>query len=38
MEKLAVIGGDVVLGARATFAFWKHVFQLLLELGTFGFL
>ena len=38
MDKLSVIAKDVMTGANATFAFWKHVFQLLLEILTFGYL
>ena len=38
MEKLTLIGDDISLGARATFAFWKHVIQLFCELFTFGYL
>ena len=38
MEKLGVIAVDVATGARATFSFWKHVLQFLLELVTFGYL
>jgi len=38
MDKLGVIAKDVIIGANATFSFWKHVFQLLLELITFGYL
>ena len=37
MEKLSEIGQDIAVGAKATFHFWKHVFQLLIELFTFGY-
>ena len=38
MEKLSVIGRDVLTGANATYSFWKHIFQLLLELITFNYI
>ena len=38
MEKLGVIGTDIATGAHATYSFWKHVFQLLIEILTFGYL
>ena len=38
MDKLSAIGNDVYVGASATVNFWKHISQLLLELGTFGYL
>ena len=38
MDKIGAIGNDIYIGANATYAFWKHIFQLLLELGTFGYL
>ena len=38
MDKLGAIGSDIAMGATATYNFWKHVFQLLLELCTFGYL
>ena len=38
MDKLGVIGADIAAGAKATFAFWKHVFQLLVEIFSFGYL
>lgn len=38
MDKLGAIGADITTGAHATFSFWKHVFQFILELITFGYL
>ena len=38
MDKLGAIGNDVYVGAHATMSFWKHISQLLLELGSFGYL
>lgn len=38
MEKLGLISKDIATGAHATFAFWKHVLQLLFELITFGYI
>lgn len=38
MDKLGAIGGDISAGAHATYLFWKHVSQFLLELVTFGYL
>ena len=38
MDKLGLIASDIATGAHATFSFWKHVLQLLLELITFGYL
>ena len=38
MDKLGVIGNDISTGATATYNFWKHVFQFLLEMITFGYL
>ena len=38
MDKLGLIATDIATGAHATFSFWKHVCQLLLEVITFGYL
>ena len=38
MDKLGAISKDIAIGAKATYAFWKHICQLLIELGTFGYL
>ena len=38
MEKLGEIGVDIETGARATYNFWRHVFQLLIELFSFGYI
>jgi hypothetical protein len=38
MDKLGDIGDDIMIGAHATYNFWKHVLQLLLELFSFGFI
>ncbi len=38
MDKLGAIGGDIQAGAHATYLFWKHVSQLIIELVTFGYL
>ena len=38
MDKLSAIAVDIMTGANATYSFWKHVFQLLLEVLTFGYL
>ena len=37
MDKLSAIGKDIATGAAATYNFWRHVFQFLLEMITFGY-
>ena len=36
MEKLSQIGDDIQVAASSTYIFWKHVMQLLVEIGSVG--
>ena len=36
MEKLSQISSDVQVGTTAAYNFWKHVAQLLVEMGSIG--